>query len=105
MPGLDPQLSMHRLNIKPDAKLIKQLQQRFRSDIIETIKTEVHKLIECSFIREEQHPNWVANLYLCLRRTGRLEFALTSVISTQPVLRTNFRFRSLTSVTPWPTDT
>jgi len=53
MPGLDPQVAMHRLNIKPDAKLIKQQQQRFWPDIIEAIKAEVQKLIKCGFIREE----------------------------------------------------
>ena len=26
------------------------------------IKTEVNKLIECGFIREEQLPDWVANI-------------------------------------------
>jgi len=53
---------MHRFNIKPDAKPIKQQQRRFRPDIMEAIETEVHKLIECLFIREEQHPEWVANI-------------------------------------------
>ena len=27
MPGLDPQVAMHRLNIKPDAKPVKQQQR------------------------------------------------------------------------------
>jgi len=55
MPGLDPQVVMHRRNIKPDAKPIKQQQWQFWPDIIEAIETEVHKFIECDFIREEQH--------------------------------------------------
>ena len=57
MSGLDPQVAMHRLNIKLDAKPVKQ-QQRFRPDIMEVIEAEVHKLIECGFIREEQHADW-----------------------------------------------
>ena len=56
MPGLDPQVALHHLNIKLDAKPIKQQQQQFRPDIMEAIKIEVHKLIECGFNREEQHP-------------------------------------------------
>jgi len=55
MRGLDPQVAMHHLNIKPGAKPVKQQQRRFRPNIMEAIKTEVHKLIECDFIREEQH--------------------------------------------------
>ena len=50
MPGLDHQVAMHSLNIKSDAKLVKQQQWWFRPDIMEVIKTEVHKLIECGFI-------------------------------------------------------
>ena len=31
-------------------------------DIIEAMEAEVHKLIACDFIQEEQHPDWVANI-------------------------------------------
>jgi len=53
MPELDLQLAMHRLNIKPNIKPVKQQQWRFRPDIMEAIEAEVHKLIACGFIREE----------------------------------------------------
>ena len=56
MPGLDPQVAMHHLNIKLDAKPLKQQQRWFQPNIMEAIKNEIHKLIECGFIREEQHP-------------------------------------------------
>jgi len=62
MPGLNPQVAMHRLNIKSDAKSVKEQQWWFWPDVIEVIKTEVQKLIECWFIREEQHPDWVTNI-------------------------------------------
>ena len=51
MPGLDPQMAMHRLNIKPDAKPVKQQQRRFCPNIMEAIEVKVHKLIACGFIR------------------------------------------------------
>ena len=75
MPGLDPQVAMHRLNINPNAKPVKQQQRRFRSEIIEAIKLEVKKLIDSSFVREEQHPNWIANIVPVPRRMGRSGFA------------------------------
>ena len=50
MPDLDSQVAMHHLNIKLDAKPVKQQQRWFRPDIMEVIETEVHKLIECGFI-------------------------------------------------------
>ena len=72
MPGLDPQVAMHRLNIKPDAKLVKQQQRLFRPDIMEAIKTEVHKLIKCGFIQEEQHPYWLVNTVHVLKRNEKI---------------------------------
>ena len=68
MHGLDPQIAMHRLNIKPDVKPVKQQQRRFRPDIMEVIEAEVHKLIEYGFIREKQHLDWVANIVPVLKK-------------------------------------
>jgi len=41
---------MHHLNIKPDARLVKQQQRRFLPYVMEAIEAEVKKLIECGFI-------------------------------------------------------
>src|SRR3954463_9703842 len=62
LPGLDPKVAMHRLNIKADAKPVKQSQRCFRPDIMDSIEQEVRKLIDSGFIREDQHPDWVANI-------------------------------------------
>ena len=62
---------MHRLNIKPDAKPVKQQQRLFRPNIMEAIEVKLHKLIACGFIREEQHPDWVANIIPVLKKNGK----------------------------------
>ena len=72
MPGLDPQVAKHRLNIRPNAKPIKQQQRRFRPNIIEAIETKVHKLIACGFIREEQHPVGLLTSSPFSRRTKKI---------------------------------
>jgi len=74
MPGLDPQVAMHRLNIKPDAKPVKQQQCRFRSNIMEAIEAKVHKLI--GFIWEEQHSDWVANIVPFLKKNGKIRICI-----------------------------
>jgi len=89
MPGLDPQVAVHRLNNKPDTKPVKQQQQRFRPNIMEAIEDEVHKLIACSFIREEQHPDWVANIVPLLKKNEKIGSVLITATSIQPVLKTN----------------
>jgi len=43
MPGLDPEIAVHRLNIKPDAKPIKQALRRFHPLLMEKIEKEVQK--------------------------------------------------------------
>jgi len=39
---------------------------------MEAIEAEVNKLIECGFIREEQHPEWVANVVPVFKKTGKI---------------------------------
>ena len=72
MPRFDPQIAMHRLNIKSDVKPVKQQQQRF---LVLTSwklsKLRVYKLIECGFIREEQHPDCVANIVPVLKKNEK----------------------------------
>jgi len=72
MPGLNPQVAMHYLYIKPDAKPIKQQQRRFWPDIMKVIKIEVHKLIECGVTREDQQPDWVTNIVPVLKKNRKI---------------------------------
>ena len=39
---------------------------------MEVIEIEVKKLIECGFIREEQHPDWVANIVYVLKKNRKI---------------------------------
>ena len=80
MPRLDPRVAMHRLNINTDIKPVKQQQRRFRPEVIEVIQSEVRKLIDSGFIREEQHPNWVANIIPVAKKTERSGSALIFMI-------------------------
>ena len=43
---------------------------------MEAIETEVNKLIECGFIREEQHPDWVANIVLVPKKNGKIQICI-----------------------------
>jgi len=39
---------------------------------MEAIEVEVHKLIIWDFIREEQHPDWVANIIFVLKKNRKI---------------------------------
>src|SRR3954462_2700023 len=76
MPGQDPKVAMHRLNIKAGAKPVKQPQRRFQLDIMDAIEQEVQKLIDSGFIREEQHLNWVANIVPVTKKNGSIRMCI-----------------------------
>ena len=76
MPELDPQVPMHQLNINPDVKPVKQQQRRFHPEIMKVIQSEVKKLIDSDFIREEQHPDWVANIVPVTKKNGKIQVCI-----------------------------
>jgi len=47
---------------------------------MEAIESEVKKLIDSDFVREEQHLDWMANIVSVPRKMERFRFALTTVI-------------------------
>ena len=76
MPGLNPQIATHRLIFNPDIKPVKQQQWRFCPEIIEAIESEVKKLIDSDFIREKQHPDWVANIVFVPKKNGKIQICI-----------------------------
>ena len=43
---------------------------------MEAIEVEVHKLIVCGFIWEEQHPDWVANIIPVLKKNEKMRICI-----------------------------
>lgn len=72
MPGLDPKIAMHRLNIQEGAKPVKQAQRRFHPNVMDQIEKEVQKLKDVGFIREEQHPDWLAKIVPVTKKNGQI---------------------------------
>jgi len=57
---------------------------------MESIKDEVHKLIACGFIQEEQHPDWVANIVPILKKNGKIQICIDYRDLNTAVLKTNY---------------
>ncbi|KAL5550679.1 hypothetical protein UlMin_000855 [Ulmus minor] len=70
MPGIDPDVIVHRLNIDPNFKPIKQKRQTFNAERYMAINTEVDKLLKAGFIEEANYPNWIANVVLVKKANG-----------------------------------
>ena len=64
MPGIDPSVITHRLNVCPSFKPVRQNKMVFTPERDSAIKDEVHKLMTAKFIREVYYPDWLANVVM-----------------------------------------
>ena len=62
MPGLNPGLVVHTLNVDLEAKPVAQPARIFHTEIEGQIVKEVQKLIVVGFIKLIQHPRWLSNI-------------------------------------------
>jgi hypothetical protein len=76
MPRVPRELAEHRLEVSKTARPIKQKLRRFAKDRKKAIEVEVCKLLAVDFIRECQHPVWLANLVLVPKKTGGLRMCI-----------------------------
>ncbi|PKU83336.1 RNA-directed DNA polymerase [Dendrobium catenatum] len=72
MPGLDPEVAVHKLAISSDAVPVKQSPRRMRLEIEQQVIAETKKLIEAGFIREEKYPTWLANVVPVRKKNGQI---------------------------------
>lgn len=70
MPRVPKEVTEHALNMRPEAKPIKQSLRRFASDHKEAIREEIKKLLAAGFIKEVYHPDWLANPVL-IRKSNK----------------------------------
>ncbi|XP_022876946.1 uncharacterized protein LOC111395176 [Olea europaea var. sylvestris] len=71
IPGIDLELAVHKLNISPRAKPIKQRKRQFAPERRVVIQEEVDKLVRAGFIRKVQYPDWLANVVLVKKASGK----------------------------------
>jgi hypothetical protein len=64
MPGIDPSIIVHKLNVDPSHRPVKQQRRSFASERNQAIAKEVEKLLKVGFIREVDYPEWLANVVL-----------------------------------------
>jgi hypothetical protein len=76
MPGVPRELAEHRLKVNKTARPIKKKLQRFAKDRKQAIEVEVYKPLAAGFIRECQHPVWLANPVLVPKKTGGLRMCI-----------------------------
>ena len=71
MPGIDPSVMVHRLNVSPAFPSIRQKKRVFAPERDQAIAEEVRKLQEASFIKEVYYPDWLANVVMVKKASGK----------------------------------
>lgn len=74
MPGLSPEVAVHKLEVKPDFIPVKQAPRRMRLEVEQQVITEVKKLIE--LIREEKDPTWLASIVPVKKKNGQIRICV-----------------------------
>jgi hypothetical protein len=66
-----PLIIVHRLNVDPGSRPIKQRMRTFAPERNQTIAAEVSKLLAAEFIREVDYPEWLANVVLVKKSNNK----------------------------------
>ena len=71
MPGIDPNVITHCLNVYPSSKPIHQKKRVFTLERDNAIKEEVQKLAIAKFIQEVYYLDWLANIVMVKKANGK----------------------------------
>ena len=71
MPGTDPSVTIHRLNVPPSFPPIRQKMRVFAQEKDRVIAKEVGKLQKAGFIKEVYYPDWLANVIMVKKVNGK----------------------------------
>jgi hypothetical protein len=71
MLGVSQEVAEHMLNIRPGSKPIKQGLRCFDHEKRQAMGEELSRLLAAGFVTEVQHPNWIADLVLIPKKSGK----------------------------------
>ncbi|XP_075633677.1 uncharacterized protein LOC142606168 [Castanea sativa] len=80
MPGIDPSVIVHKLNVSPSFSPVRQKKRVFALEWDRAAAEEVQKLREANFIREVYYPDWLANVVM-VKKTVKEVQSLTGKIA------------------------
>jgi hypothetical protein len=71
MSGVSWEVTEHNLNIKPGSKPIKQGLRCINQEKRRAMDEELSRLLAADFVKEVQHPDWIANTSLIPKKSGK----------------------------------
>ena len=71
MGGVNPTVITHMLNVSPSFKPVKQKRRSFTRERQKVINEVVNKLLQAKAIKEVEYHNWLANVVLVKKASGK----------------------------------
>ena len=71
MPGIDLTVIVHKLNVNPDSSPVRQKKRVFAQEQDKAVAEEVRKLLGAGFIREVYYHDWLANVVMVRKNSGK----------------------------------
>ncbi|XP_026410769.1 SNF1-related protein kinase regulatory subunit gamma-1-like [Papaver somniferum] len=76
MPGIDPNVAFHRLNIDEKFHPVRQKIRNMTQSKKDGVTAEVEKLLEAGFIRLVQYPRWMSNVVPVPKKNGKIRVCI-----------------------------
>uniref|UniRef100_A0A2N9GU32 RNA-directed DNA polymerase n=1 Tax=Fagus sylvatica TaxID=28930 RepID=A0A2N9GU32_FAGSY len=76
MPGLDTDIVVHKIPLKPECKPVKQALRRMKPEVILKIKEEVEKQLKAGFLSTVTYSDWVANIVPVPKKDGKVRMCV-----------------------------
>lgn len=71
MPRILEEVAIHRLNVDPEAKEVKQKKISYGLERRGVTEQEVQKLLSARFIEESKYPTWLSNVVMVKKANGK----------------------------------
>jgi ribonuclease HI len=76
MSGLDTDIVVHKIPLKPECKPVKQALRRMKPEVILKIKEEVEKQLKAGFLSTVTYSDWVANIVPVPKKDGKVRMCV-----------------------------
>ena len=76
MSGLDTDIMVHKIPLKPECKFVTQALRRMKPEVIVKIKEEVEKQLKAGFVSTVTYSDWVANIVPMPKKDGKVRMCV-----------------------------
>ena len=88
--GVDPSFICHHLNVNPSVTSKKQPPRRSSKEHSDAVKNEVTKLKQAGAIKEVLYPEWLANIVVVKKKSGKWQVCVDFTDLNKTCLKDSF---------------